>query len=793
MHRAVLATEPGPSVLRTRRLCVVALAALAALGGAGAWPAGASDGESSGVSVVRLGGADRYATSLLVAEAFAADAGGSLSSVVMVSGERWADAAVAVPVAGALGSPVLLTPPGELREDLSGFLQRVSVSEVVLVGPDERGADADLGRGVSAAVMDELGGLGISVERVAGSDPYTTSVAAARRITPGVMGSHGTTAVVASPAGLAEALVAGPFAARGVHPLLLTPPDRLHPDVAAYLADAGIEHVVVMGGTAVLSAGAESAIAAAGVAVTRVTGGTFYDTAAKTAGLVADAYSDAAGGRCFRLDTVGVARAGVPFDAISAAPPLGRWCAPLVLVDPERIPADAAALLDTARSANDTVTLQVFGGDTAISRAAVDAYLAGEDPIAGCRHRGAESVTAEFPQPDLVAPSTGTLRVAVLFMDFPNARSTYSTFHEAELGLPFMEEYLETVSYGNLDVEIEALHKWLRAPNDYGRYLRTTHFGRRIGPLAARQAVELADPEFDFSDFDVIMTVLPSLYFAESSPNGLVSADGSTMIMTPVNTERDIARRGFQDWLQRVVREWGVNAVHMIGHGFGLPDLFAFDGHAHDLPDAPAGMEWIAAGFGVMEFYSYFLEHESEMLLRRDIEWLEDGGVSRVFGYVTAPALRANEMLAWHRWQLGWLDESQVRCPSGTEASVTLAPIAQTDGRVAMVAIPLNAHEVIVVESRRWLGYDVDESFAGPQGETITFPSLLHEGVLVYTVDMLAPSGHLPMKIAGQSENGQVDGYPILEPGESVTVRGYTVTLDADTGNTHTVTVTPAE
>ena len=77
-------------MLRMRRLCVVTLAVLAALGGAGAWPAGASDGEGSGVSVVRLGGADRYATSLLVAEAFAEDAGGSLPSVVMVSGERWA-------------------------------------------------------------------------------------------------------------------------------------------------------------------------------------------------------------------------------------------------------------------------------------------------------------------------------------------------------------------------------------------------------------------------------------------------------------------------------------------------------------------------------------------------------------------------------------------------------------------------------------------------------------------------------------------------------------------------------
>ena len=48
----------------------------------------------------RYGGADRYATSLLVAEAVAAHAGGSLDSVVLVSGRNWTDAVGAAPLAG---------------------------------------------------------------------------------------------------------------------------------------------------------------------------------------------------------------------------------------------------------------------------------------------------------------------------------------------------------------------------------------------------------------------------------------------------------------------------------------------------------------------------------------------------------------------------------------------------------------------------------------------------------------------------------------------------------------------
>ena len=782
-----------------RRLCVAALVASLALCGAGSWSAGAAAYDGSGVSVLRYGGADRYETSLLVAEAFAADAGGSLPSLVLASGERWTDAVVAVPVAGSLGSPVLLTPPDELRGDAVEFLQRAGVTEVVVIG--DASGDDDHGRslGVSVEVADAVEELGISVSRVAGSDPYTTSVAAARHVIPGAMGSRGRTAIVASGTASTGALVAGPFAARGVHPVLLSPPERLHPDVAAYLADAEIKHVVVMGGTPALSAEVESAIAATGASVTRMAGRTIYGIAAETASLIAGAYSDAAGRACLAPDTVGVARAGVPFDAISAAPLLGRQCASLVLADPERIPADAAEVLDIARDAGHTFTLQVFGGDAAVAPRAIDTYLAGEDPMAQCRPRGASADTAEFPQPHVFAPSTGTLRVAVLFMDFHDAESEYSTREEADLGLQFMEEYIETVSYGQLDVEVKAFHKWLRAPEPYDHYMRTTHFGRRLGWLVSRQAVELADPVFDFSDTDVVLTVFPSLHFGGAGPNGLVAADGTTMIMAAVNTERftgrleqrDILRFGDGEWLYRAVVDWGELAAHQLAHGFGLPDLFSFDGDTPVLPDPPSGMEWIAARFGVMEFYSYFLESESKMLLRRDIE-PPDGGPSGVYGVMTAPAMRADEMLAWHRWQLDWLGESQVRCLSGSEASVTLAPIAQPDGQVAMAAIPLNAREVIVVESRRKLGYDADVLLTGPRGETVSFPALLHEGALVYTVDMLTPSGHLPMRIAGDSGNGQVDGYPVLEVGESVTVRGYTITLDADNGDAHAITIAPA-
>ncbi|WP_419916790.1 cell wall-binding repeat-containing protein [Candidatus Poriferisodalis sp.] len=374
-----------------RRLGVTLVAAALAFSAVAMVPAGASgaaendddSSSASGVSVARYGGADRYETSLQVAEAVADDADGSLEWVVLVSGRRWTDAVVAAPVAGALGAPVLMTPPDELRADALEFLQRVGVAKALVVGPDASGGAHGPGRGVGAEVLNALDEAGISAERVAGNDLYGTGVAAAGRVTPGVMGELGRTAIIASGEVFADALVAGPFAARGIHPVLLTPPGELHADVAGYLGDAGISHVVLMGGTAALSDTVEQAVEDLGIDVSRMAGSTRYDTAVKAAELAEDKYSTAAGKPCFANDTIGVARARVPFDSFSAAPLLGRLCAPLVLADPGKIPGDTAAYLDAARAEHDAVDLRVFGGDAAVSRTAIDAYLTGEEPETG--------------------------------------------------------------------------------------------------------------------------------------------------------------------------------------------------------------------------------------------------------------------------------------------------------------------------------------------------------------------------------------------------------------------------
>ena len=199
--------------------------------------------------------------------------------------------------------------------------------------------------------------------------------------------------------------------------------------------------------------------------------------------------------------------------------------------------------------------------------------------------------------------------------------------------------------------------------------------------------------------------------------------------------------------------DWGRIAAHELLHALGLADLYRIGG-ALELIEEPPGKLRFGAHFGIMGLGAYFLLDEDD---------------PRMHTYFPGSD---GEALAWSRWQLGWLDADQIRCVSGDDATVALRPVARNPGSgTAMAAVPLTANEVIVVESRRSIGRDTG--------------LLLEEGVLLYTVNASTYSGNLPIKVVGVPDGG----FPVLQVGESATVRGYTITVIADDGDTHTVTI----
>jgi serine protease len=110
-------------------------ATIVVLGGTGAVSdevAGLLRGYATSGSVTRLSGADRYATAAAVSAAGWAANGPA--TVFLATGETFADAMAAAPLAGARGVPLLLTDPASLSPATAAELLRLDPSEVIVLG-----------------------------------------------------------------------------------------------------------------------------------------------------------------------------------------------------------------------------------------------------------------------------------------------------------------------------------------------------------------------------------------------------------------------------------------------------------------------------------------------------------------------------------------------------------------------------------------------------------------------------------------------------------------------------------
>ena len=366
------------------------------------------------VETRRLHGESRYETAVEIAEEYAertgrsADgAGAGIDTVIVASGEdRHAAYALAAPALARLHeAPLLLTPGDRLHSSVIAFVARHGVSEVVVVGGDEvvsRRAERSL-----AAVG------GLEVTRVGGDDAIGTAVAVAEQsaTVAGRFGSFpvmGRTALLAGSDAVADALAAGSLAYQGSHPILLTRRDVLDERVAALLSDSQTEHVVILGGTAAVSADVERELVRRGVAVTRWAGADRVGTAAEIAERLLGVDSPHT---CFDGAEIALADGWRWADAIAAAPLLGELCAPLLLTAPGRLPSAAGRLIGSdllvTGNADGLLRITVLGGTAAVADDVLDdgVKLARLQRL-GARIEAAEGgchFTVIFDQPVLTA------------------------------------------------------------------------------------------------------------------------------------------------------------------------------------------------------------------------------------------------------------------------------------------------------------------------------------------------------------------------------------------------------
>ncbi|GGX18328.1 M6 family metalloprotease domain-containing protein [Streptomyces malachitofuscus] len=288
--------------------------------------------------------------------------------------------------------------------------------------------------------------------------------------------------------------------------------------------------------------------------------------------------------------------------------------------------------------------------------------------------------------------STGTVRALTLMIDFSDAPGEGDALDRYREFFPQTREWFATSSYGRLDYRPEIpVPDWLRMPKSFRAYgiERGAPFDPGYRELV-RDIVAEADPDVDFQAYDLLNVLVtpnagPAALDTVLSVTFAGNREAPTADGIPVSNASFVYSR--QDDGSGSYDRTGYRVLpHENGHVFGLPDLYTAEG---------------GGAVGHWDIMS------------------EDWGAN-------------NDILAWHKWKLGWLDASQVGCAAsrGTR-EYALTPLARTGGP-KLVFIPLNAHSGYAVELRTRAGND----------EAVCRP-----GILIYRVDANVDTGMGPVTV----------------------------------------------
>jgi putative cell wall-binding protein/photosystem II stability/assembly factor-like uncharacterized protein len=203
-----------------------------------------------GLTATAVAGADRIATAIAAAKvAFPSGAG----TVVIATARNWPDALGGAALAGAVDGPILLTEPTALPSTVAQAISELGASKAIILG-----GTAAVSSGVQSALGTALGGAG-NVTRIDGADRYETARKVAAE-TVKRLGTFSGTAFIATGANFPDALAASPLAAAKGWPIYLVRPTGVDDALVTAMKAAGVNKVIILGGTGAVPASVESAL-----------------------------------------------------------------------------------------------------------------------------------------------------------------------------------------------------------------------------------------------------------------------------------------------------------------------------------------------------------------------------------------------------------------------------------------------------------------------------------------------------------------------------------------------------
>jgi len=317
------------------------------------------------------------------------------------------------------------------------------------------------------------------------------------------------------------------------------------------------------------------------------------------------------------------------------------------------------------------------------------------------------------------ADSRSKLKAAFICVDFPNKRGADSQHPEPSFYYDLLArdglEVFREISYGKLDLEVTLFDRWFTMPKDDEAYRMARELSAETHSAYIKDAMDISCDVVDYSQFDILY-IVPVYDSAVPYSPTMVGKDrpiscASGSLGLAVTFGADMYRRK------------GKLFAHENGHILGLPDLYTYK-----------------VTEGAQDGFSHC-------------------GTWDLMGWIEG---MAPDYLAYSKWRLGWIEDSQVACADG---EFTLTPVETAEG-LKLVMIPLDDYHGYAVEYRQPAGLDA---------------ALPEDGLLFYRLDTTANGGMGCLTIIPPEEEKYLKldrstPHGLIRAGQSASRDGVTVT-----------------
>lgn len=296
------------------------------------------------VGTNRISGETRFDTMASLCEKGGWNAGGT---VILAYAANYPDALAAAALAGDKDSPILLTDGDHLTDQTKHQIERLSPTEIIIIGGPAAINDSVLSNAQSAAPKAIL-------RRIWGQTRYETSLNIM-----GELSGNSDTVVIATGVNFADALSISPYSYAAASPIVLSDPNSgLSNEALAAISNGGYSKAVIVGGVNAVPEAILPKLEECGITnITRLSGETRYETSQKIAEF------ELSQGLGFGVDGIALATGANFPDALAAGPVAGRRLSPLLLVDQGAVSAS-----QWLSSRSDSISgALIVGGENAIS------------------------------------------------------------------------------------------------------------------------------------------------------------------------------------------------------------------------------------------------------------------------------------------------------------------------------------------------------------------------------------------------------------------------------------------